>query len=191
MARRVKVIFLSQEDVDVKLQCSEREGWGLTAAAEAQNCLCPESTDHNWGLQQMQALFPKVAIPPQHTPFFFFFFAYLRKSPISNGQMGYDGGVLHRSFSQVDSVFGWCQPCLTQTVILRVSHKRKGGRSRPDVQVAGRGNNLTRRYGRSCLQSHSGPTLALPCQGNSPNCKKIARTSFHPPAMPALRGTKR
>lgn len=81
MARCVKVIFLSQEDVDVKLQCSERKGWGLTAAAEAQNYLCPESTDHSWGLQQMQALFPKVAIPPNTPPLFFFFFFLLEKIP--------------------------------------------------------------------------------------------------------------
>lgn len=45
--------------------------------------------------------------------------------------------------------------------------------------------------GRSCLQNHFGPTLALPCQGNSPICKNITRASFHPAAMPVPESMKR
>lgn len=63
VAQCVKVIFLRQDDVDVKQPCSKQKGWGVTAAAEALNFLCLKRPDCSWGLQKVQALFPKVCIP--------------------------------------------------------------------------------------------------------------------------------
>lgn len=77
-AHCVKVIFLRQDDVDVKQPCIKQKGWGLTAAAEALNCLCLKRSDHSWGLQKVHALFPKVCIPPPHP---LSFFCLLRKIP--------------------------------------------------------------------------------------------------------------
>lgn len=93
MAQCVKVIFLRQDDVDIKQPCSEQKGWGVTAPAEALNFLCLKRPDRGWGLQKVQALFPKVCIPPPTHPFLFFVCS--GKSLISNGQVRYDGGVLH------------------------------------------------------------------------------------------------
>lgn len=73
MAHCGKVIFLRQEDVVVRQQCSEWKGWGLTAAAEV-----PVPGEHgpHWVLQQAQA---RPSLKP--------FFAYLIKSPILNRDM--------------------------------------------------------------------------------------------------------
>jgi len=67
----------------------QAKGWGLTAAAEAQNYLCLQNADRSWGLRRMQALFPKVSSLPSP-----FFFAYLKKSCISPGRLGCNGSVL-------------------------------------------------------------------------------------------------
>lgn len=77
-AQCVKVIFLRQDDVDVKQPCSKQKGWGLTAAAEALNCRCLKRSDQAGGCRRCRHCSPRCASLPPHP---LFVFCLLRKIP--------------------------------------------------------------------------------------------------------------
>lgn len=83
MAHCVKVIFLGQDDVDVKEPCSKQKGWDLTAAAEVLNCLTWRGLTTAGGYRRCRHSSPRCVSLPSYPLFGFlgFFFCLLRKIP--------------------------------------------------------------------------------------------------------------
>lgn len=83
MAHCVKVIFLGQDDVDVKEPCSKQKGWDLTAAAEVLNCLTWRGLTTAGGYRRCRHSFPRCVSLPSYPLFGFLgFFLSTQENPL-------------------------------------------------------------------------------------------------------------